>query len=134
MRLLPPGDAVNALVEPPEMAVNVVIINEKATAKIERVPVIVSQPFATPSRWRTEPEWVDVELTGRSEVVKGASFGQVMASVNGYLPSAPNATNEVPVVIHVQQGLAVDEVTALPATVKLIPLIPKPADPQQKGL
>ncbi len=133
VKLLPPGDAVNALVEPPEMAVNVVIINEKATAKIERVPVIVSQPFAAPNRWRTEPEWVDVELTGRSEVVKAASFGQVMASVNGNIPLTPNATNEVPVVVHVQQGLAVDEVTALPATVKLIPLTPKPAEAQQKG-
>lgn len=133
VRLLPPGDAVNALVEPSEMAVNVVIINEKATAKIERVPVIVSQPYATPSRWRTEPEWVDVELTGRSEVVKAVSFGQVMAVVNGNIPLTPNMTNEVPVAVHVQQGLFVDEVTALPATVKLIPLIRMPADAQQKG-
>ena len=131
VRLLPPGDAVNALVEPPEMAVNVVIISEKATAKIERVPVVVSQPFASPIRWRIEPEWVDVELTGRSEVVKAVIFGQVMASVNGNIPLTPNVTNEVPVVVHVQQGLSVDEVLALPATVKLIPLIPKPADAQQ---
>ena len=133
VKLLPPGDAVNALVDPPEMAVNVVIINEKATAKIERVPVTVSQPFASPNRWRTEPEWVDVELTGRSEVVKAVNFGQVMASVNGNIPLTPNATNDVPVVVHVQQGLSIDEVTALPAAVKLIPLLPKPADAQQKG-
>jgi hypothetical protein len=133
VRLLPPGDAVNALVDPPEMAVNVVILSEKATAKIERVPVIVSQPYATPNRWRTDPEWVDVELTGRSEVVKAVSFGQVMAAVNGNIPLTPNMTNEVPVVVHVQQGLSVDEVTALPATVKLIPLVQVPADAQKKG-
>jgi hypothetical protein len=130
VRLLPPGDAVNAVVDPAEMAVNVVIISEKATAKIERVPVTVSQPYATPARWRTEPEWVDVELTGRSEVVKAVSFGQVTVSVNGNIPLTPNVTNDVPVLVHVQQGLSVDEVLALPATVKLIPLISKPAEAQ----
>jgi hypothetical protein len=133
VRLLPPGMAVNALVEPPEMSVNVVILNEKATAKIERVPVIVSQPYATRSRWRVEPEWVDVELTGRSEVVKAVTFDQVMASVNGNIPLTPNTSNEVPVMVHVQQGVSVDEVTALPATVKLIPLIQLPADAQPNG-
>lgn len=134
VRLYPPGDAVNATVEPSEMVVNVVIISEKKTVKIERVPVVVSQPFADVQRWRTEPEWVDVEVTGRSEVVNAITFGAIIAAVNGNLPpAAVAATNEAPVVVHFQQGLAVDEARPLPPTVKLIPLMPitpKAADAQ----
>jgi len=129
VRLLPPGDAVNAVVDPPEMVVNVMIISEKATAKIERVPVVVSQPFASANRWVTDPGWVDIELSGRSEVVKAVTLGDVTASVNGNIPLSPSETNEVPVVVHVQQGLVVDEVKALPATVKLIPMAPLSQNP-----
>ena len=131
VRLFPPGDAVNALVEPPELVVNVVIISEKATAKIERVPIVVSQPYASNNRWSTSPEWVDVELTGRSEIVNAVKFGEITASVNGNISFASNETNEVPVFVHVRQGLSVDEVTALPASVKLIPMIQKTAESQQ---
>ena len=130
VRLFPPGDAVNAIVEPSDMVVNVMILSEKATAKIERVPVVVSQPFATASRWKVEPEWVDIEVTGRSEVVKAVTFGEVLASVNGTMPlSSGTVTNEVPVVVHVQQGLAIDDVKAVPATVKLISLMPQNSPP-----
>lgn len=123
VRLFPPGDAVNAVVEPPEMVVNVMILSEKATAKIEHVPVIVSQPFASPTRWKTDPEWVDVELTGRSEIVKAVKFDEIMVSVNGNIPLTPGTTNEVPVVVHVKQGLVIDGVNPLPETVKLVPLV-----------
>ena len=131
VRLFPPGDAVNAVVEPPDMVVNVMISSEKATAKIERVPVMVSQPFASANRWKPDPEWVDVELTGRSEVVKAVKFDEIMVSVNGNIPLTPAATNEVPVVVHVKQGLSVDGVRPVPETVKLIPLISKAAEGQE---
>ena len=133
VRLFPPGDAVNAVVEPPEMVVNVMILSEKATAKIEHIPVIVSQPFASPNRWRPDPEWVDVELTGRSEVVKAVKFDEIMVSVNGNIPLTPSTTNEVPVVVHVRQGLSLDGVKTLPETVKLVPLAPLSGE-GQKGL
>ena len=138
VRLYPPGDAVNAVVEPSDMVVNVIVFSEKATAKIEHVPVVVSQPAASANRWVTDPEWVDVEVTGRSEVVKSITFGQITASVNGNIPITPHSeTNEVPVNVHVQQGLSVDEAKTVPSAVKLIPLpvpslTPKSADPQEK--
>jgi len=138
IRLYPPGDAVNAIVEPSDMVVNVMIISEKATAKIEHVPVVVSQPAASANRWVTVPECVDVEVTGRSEVVKAITFGQIIASVNGNIPVTPlSETNEVPVIVHVQQGLSIDEAQAVPSTVKLIPISqpppgPKSADAQDK--
>jgi hypothetical protein len=127
VRLFPPGDAVNAVVDPPDMVVNVMLTSEKATARIERVPVIVSQPFQTPARWRPDPEWVDVELTGRSEVVKAVKFDEIMVSVNGNIPLSPAETNTVPVIVHLRQGLVVDGVKPLPEAVKLIPLSAKPA-------
>lgn len=128
VRLFPPGDAVNAVVDPSEIVVNVLIISEKATAKLERVPVTVLQPFATDNRWRTDPEWVDIEMTGRSEVVKAVKFGEVTASVNGNVPFSLAETNEVPVLVHVRQGLSLDEVTPSPAVVRLIPLAPRPVE------
>jgi len=125
VKLYPPGDAVNATVEPSEMVVDVVIVSEKKTVRIERVPVVVSQPFADVQRWRTDPEWVDVDVTGRSEVVNAITFGAIIAAVNGNLPPASVAvTNEAPVAIHLHQGLVVDEARPVPQTVKLIPLMP----------
>lgn len=122
VRLLPPGDALDAVVEPAEMVVNVVITSEKATARIEHLPVIVSQPMTSSNRWRPEPEWVDVELTGRSEVVKAVKFDEIMVSVNGNIPLTTGMTNDVPVLVHVKQGLSVDGAKAIPETVRLIPL------------
>ena len=124
VRLIPPGDVANLVVEPPEMVVNVKIISEKSTVKLERVPVVVSQPYAAPNRWKTDPEWIDVELTGRSEVVQAIRFGEITATVNGNLPLTPNETNEVPVMVHVQQGLSIDGAKPMPERVKLIPLAP----------
>lgn len=127
VRLFPPGDAVNAVLEPSDMVVNVMIISEKATARIERVPVVVVQPASSANRWITDPAWVDIEVTGRSEEVKTITFGQILASVNGNIPVTPlSVTNEVPVRVHVQQGVVVDAVRPLPPEVKLIPV---PAEP-----
>jgi hypothetical protein len=107
VRLYPPGEAVNAVVEPSDMVVNVLIISEKATVRLERVPVVVVQPPGDANRWLAEPAWVDIEVTGRSEVIKAITFGQLIASVNGTIPVATlSATNDVPVTVHVQQGIA----------------------------
>lgn len=134
VRLYPPGDAVNAVVEPSDMVVNVMVISEKATAKVEHVPVVVSQPAASANRWITDPAWVDVEVTGRSEVVNAITFGQIIASVNGNIPVTPaSVTNEVPVLVHVQQGLTIDDAKAVPAVVKLIQL-PVPTTPLPFGV
>jgi len=124
VRLYPPGDPSSVTVEPSEIVVKVLIISEKASIKIERVPVVPLQPYGSIRRWRTEPEWVDVELTGRSEVVNALTFGDVIASVNGNLPESPAVTNEATVVVHVRQGVSVDEAAVKPASVLLIPLAP----------
>ncbi len=125
VRLLPPGEVVNATVEPPEMVVQVQILSEKATAKLERVPVVVTHPHAASLRWRAEPEWVEVELSGRGEIVKAVTPEQVTAVVNGNLPLSQE-TNGVPVRIHLQQGLEISEVRALPPVVRLIPVTTPP--------
>lgn len=112
------------------MVVNVLIISEKATVRLERVPVVVVQPPGDANRWLAEPAWVDIEVTGRSEVIKAITFGQLIASVNGTIPVATlSATNDVPVTVHVQQGIAVDEVKALPPAIRLIPVPAGPALP-----
>jgi hypothetical protein len=121
VKLYPPGDPTSAAVEPSEIVVNVLIINEKATVKLERVPLLLLLPYATERRWKTDPEWVDIELTGRSEIVKAVKFGDVTASVNGNVSYSLSESNDVPVVVHVRQGLSVDEVAPSPATVRLIP-------------
>jgi hypothetical protein len=129
-RLFPPGDAVNAVVEPADMVVNVVIISEKATARLEHVPVIVVQPPSSANRWITDPAWVDIEVTGRSEEVKAVAFGQLIASVNGNVPVTPfSVPNEAPVMVHVLQGVVVDEVKPVPPVVKLIPVPAEPITP-----
>ncbi len=128
VRLYPPGDAVNAVVDPSDMVVNVLVISEKTTTRMERVPVVVVQPPGDANRWITQPAWVDIEVTGRSEVVKAISFGQIIAAVNGNVPVTPlSVTNDVPVTVHVQQGLAVDAVKAVPPSIRLIPVPPGPA-------
>ena len=120
------------------MVVNVIVFSEKATAKIEHVPVVVSQPVTSANRWVTDPQWVDIEVTGRSEVVKAITFGQLIASVNGNIPVTPHSeANEVPVNVHVQQGVTIEEVKTVPSVVKLIPLpalspTPNPQPPQEK--
>jgi hypothetical protein len=130
VRLFPPGDAVNAVVEPSDMVVNVQIISEKATARIERVPIVVAQPFGSPNRWTTEPAWVDIEVTGRSEEVKAVTFEQFIASVSGNVPATPfSVTNEVPVMVHVLQGVTVDWAEPVPSVVRLIPVPAEPASP-----
>lgn len=132
VKLYPPGDPTSVVVEPSEIVVNVHIISEKATVKLERVPVTVLQPFASRSRWKTEPEWVDIDLTGRAEVVKALKFGEVSASVSGNVAFSLAETNEVPVLVHIRQGVSVDEVTATPANVRLVPLAPASAE-EKKG-
>ena len=129
VRLFPPGGVVNAVVEPSDMVVNVMIISENATARLKRVPVIVMQPAGAQDRWATDPAWVDIEVTGRSEEVKAITFGQLLASVDGNAASTNSGQTpvEAPVTVHVQQGVVVHEVKPVPATVKLIPL---PATPE----
>ncbi len=122
LRLVPPGDASNVKVVPPDMVVNVRIISENASIKIEQVPVIISQPESSANRWRTDPAFVEIEVTGRSELLKGVQFGDIMASVNGNIPVVTGLTNEVPVVVHIRQGLAIDSVKSVPDKVMLIPL------------
>ena len=130
VRLIPPGDAVNAVAVPPDMVVNVQIISEKATARVERVPIVVAQPIGAPNRWVTEPAWVDIEVTGRSEEVKAIGFEQLVASVNGNIPVAPQGvTNEVPVMVHVLQGVTVDATAPIPPVVRLIPVPAEPVPP-----
>jgi len=125
VRLIPPGDALNAVVDPPEMLVNVLIRSEKKTTRIERVPVIVVPPLRAAPRWRVEPGTVDVEITGRSEVVDGIAFGEIVASVSGAAAAASSSvTNNVDVTLHIRQGLAVDEMRPIPDKVKLVPLSP----------
>ena len=127
LRLVPPGDASSMTVDPAEMVVNVYIISQRLTKKIEKVPVIVNQPKGVPNRWETSPDVVDVEVTGRSEVIKGIEFADIMASVNGNLPVIPGLTNEVAVLTHLRQGLDVDTTRAVPEKIKLIPvLMPEP--------
>ncbi len=126
VKLIPPGGAVNAVVDPPEMLVNVLILSEKKTVKVERVPIVIAQPLPAVQRWRVEPETVDVEVTGRSEVVDSITFGEIIASVSGTaVPTSLSVTNEVNVILHVRHGLSVDEMRPLPPKVKLIPLPPK---------
>ncbi|MDD4101368.1 MAG: hypothetical protein PHU80_01885 [Kiritimatiellae bacterium] len=134
VRLIPPGGALNAVVDPSEMLVNVLILSEKKTIKIERVPVVITQPFPNGHRWRAEPEAVDVEVTGRSEVVDAITFGEIMASASGNgLPASLSVTNEVNVTLHIRQGLTVDDMRPLPTKVRLIPVLADlPAQPEAK--
>ena len=130
VRLIPPGDAVNAVTDPPDMVVNVQIISEKATARIERVPIVVAQPLGSANRWITEPAWVDIDVTGRSEEVKAIQFEQLVASVNGNIPVTPHSvTNEVPVMVHILQGVTVDATAPVPPVVRLIPVPAEPVPP-----
>ena len=131
VKLLPPGEVPNGKVDPPEMMVNVKVINEKTTAKIEHIPIEVLRPTgAATKNWKVLPAWVDVEVSGRAEVVRGIVFGDLLASVNGDIPVIAGVlTNDVPVTIHIRQGLTVDEVKIFPATVKLVAENP-PAPPE----
>lgn len=127
VKLNPPGDDPNAKVDPPEMAVTVKVISEKSTAKIEHIPVKVLQPAGSAAVWKVDPEYVDVEVTGRSEIVAGIAFGELIAAVNGNIPVVEGAlTNDAPVSVHVRQGLAVDDAKPFPPTVKLIAVEPAP--------
>lgn len=132
VRLYPPGDPTSVVVEPAEIVVNVRITSELATVKVERVPVSVLQPPDAGERWKAEPDRVDVELTGRAEVVNAIRFGEVVASVNASGVLSLAETNQAPVVVHVRQGLVVDAVKTVPETVRLVPAA-KPQAEVKKG-
>ncbi len=123
LRLVPPGDVSNLSVNPSEMIVNVAIISQRLTRKIEQVPVIVRQPPGTTHRWRVVPETVDVEVAGRAEVIKNIEFADVMVSANGNVPAVPGLTNEVAVLTHLKLGLEVDSARAVPEKIRLIPVV-----------
>ena len=132
VKFIPPGDTVNAVVEPASMVVTVQIVSEKATARIERVPVIVAQSASSTNRWTVEPAWVDIDVTGRSEEVKAVKAEQLIASVNGNIPGMSfSVTNEAPVLVHLLQGVTVDSTVPVPPVVKLIPVLPEPELPLQ---
>ena len=135
VKLLPPGEVPNGKVDPPEMMVNVKVINEKATARIDHVPIEILRPTgAATKNWKVSPAWVDVEVSGRAEVVQGIVFGDLLASVNGDIPVIAGVlTNDVPVTIHVRQGVTVDELKIFPATVKLIAETPPEPPKQEEG-
>jgi hypothetical protein len=129
-RLVPPGDAVSFKVEPTHLTVKVSIISEKASKVIESIPVVISQPTGSVNRWVTDPQFVNIEVSGRSELLKSVKFADIMASVDGNLPLVPGLTNEVPVMVHLRQGLEVDSVKPVPEMVNLIPVIDlKPVEP-----
>ena len=122
VRLVPPGDAANLTVDPAEMVVNVYVTSKKATRVIESVPVIISHPPGSPNPWIIEPDRVNIEISGRSELLDKVEFGDVMASVNGNVPLVPGLTNQVPVIAHVRQGLDVDAAKSIPEKINLIPV------------
>ncbi|MFO7936909.1 MAG: hypothetical protein R6V06_04795 [Kiritimatiellia bacterium] len=122
VRLIPPGDAANVTVDPSEMVVNVYIIAQKATRVIEDVPVIVSHSAGAPNPWSVEPDRVDIEISGRSKLLKKIRFSDLMVSVDGNLPIVPGLTNTVPVITHIRQGLDVGSAKAIPEKINLIPL------------
>jgi len=123
VRLVPPGDAANITVDPPEMVVNVFVTSQKATRIIEGIPVIISHPAGTPSPWRVDPDTVNIEISGRSELINKVEFSDLMASVNGNVPIVPGLTNLVPVIAHARLGLEVDSAKAIPDKIKLIPVV-----------
>lgn len=123
VRLVPPGDAANVVVDPSEMVVNVFIISERSTRKIERIPIVIVQPAGSANQWITEPGFVDIEVSGRAELLKSVKYGDIIASVDGNVPLVPGLTNEVPVITHLRQGLVVDSAKAIPEKVKLIPVV-----------
>ena len=130
VKLIPPGAAPDATVEPSTMNVTVTITAETATRHIEHARVLVAQPYAAQARWKLEPDWVDYDIKGRVEVVNSVTEGQILFSVDAVAPRSDAVTNELPVRVHVQQGLAIDEVIVMPQTVKLISLpTPKPPTP-----
>jgi hypothetical protein len=122
VRLVPPGDSSNISVDPAELVVDVSITSQRLTRKIEQVPVVITLPPGFNSRWSVEPSAVTIEVTGRSEVVGGLDYGDILASVKGNMPFLPGLTNEVTVLVHSRQELAIDEAKADPAKVKLIAL------------
>ncbi len=133
VRLLPPGGAETAVVEPGEMVVQVRITSEKASTRLERVPVFVLHAFEAGPRWRAEPEGVDIEVTGRSEIVRDIGYGSVTATVVLHAPLAPAETNMFPVTVQVRQGLALDDAVAQPGAVRLVP-VETPAGKRSRGL
>ncbi|MBO4287496.1 MAG: hypothetical protein J5985_04950 [Kiritimatiellae bacterium] len=128
VKLLPPGAAPTATVEPSTMNVTVTITAETGSRHIEHARVFVAQPYAAQTRWKLEPDWVDYDIKGRVEVVNSVTEGQILFSVDAFAPRSDALTNELPVRVHIQQGLAIDEVIVMPQTVKLISL-PLPAPP-----
>lgn len=128
VKLLPPGIVPDATVKPSTVDVMVTITAESATRHIEHARVFVAQPYAATSRWKLEPDWVDYDIKGRVEEVNALTAGQILFSVDAAAARSDTVTNELPVHVHIQQGLAIDEVIVTPQTVKLIAL-PLPVPP-----
>lgn len=130
VKLIPPGGVLNAKVDPPEILVMVKIINEMSTARLERLPVAVTTMSGEVSKnWRAVPHTVDVELSGRAEMLSGIRQEDVKVSVSGDVPmlSGTEAV-EVPVKVFLRQGLLVDDVKCVPASVKLVAAVQEEAE------
>lgn len=135
LRLVPPGDAANVKVEPPDIAVKVTIISQNIIKTNEHLRVnIQSRPESSVIKWRAEPEFVDILVRGPVKHLEEEKSLYALPSVNVNIPLVPGETNEVPVIIYLRQGLSVDWVKAVPDKVKLIalPLI-KPEEPAAVG-
>ncbi|MDD2600703.1 MAG: hypothetical protein PHO37_16025 [Kiritimatiellae bacterium] len=123
LRLVPPGDVANVTVTPSDMVVNVIITSRNVTRTNQQFRVnILSRPESPVNRWLMEPEFVDIQVSGRAELLKGEQFLSTMAAVNGEIPFVPGQTNEVPVLVYARHGMVVDWVKAVPDKVKLIAL------------
>ncbi len=126
VKLVPPGGSATLRVDPAEILVNVQITSKKEPRVIKGVPVVISYPVGMPNPWIVEPESVDIEISGRSELVGKVDFSDLIASVNGNIPFTPGVTNQVPVIVHVRDGLELDSVKSVPLKINLIPIaLPK---------
>ena len=111
--LSPPGDPTRLKVVPPEMLVNVQITTERATTRIENVPV----HFMPPSVWTYTPQHVALEVTGSPEEMARIKPDDFTVIAN----AASDSTNRLATLtVLVRQGTTVTA-TADPDTVELTP-------------
>lgn len=130
VKLLPPADVPNATVSPATMEVAVKVITENVSRRMELGRICVISPQGSSMRWRVEPEFVDYDVRGRAEEVDSIRNGQIIFSVDGDISVSSDSvtTNEVPVRVHVLQGLNIDDVAVSPPVVKLITSPPERAE------
>ena len=111
--LYPPGDPTRLKVVPTEMIVNVQITIEKATTRIENVPVHLIGDAA----WVCMPATVTLEVEGNPEEIANARQEDfsVIANATG---AQTGAHAQVPLTVLVRQGTTMTA-TAVPAAIEL---------------